>query len=147
LLPSLLRAIKQRPLARALFTRDISLLGKLTQGRLARQSQQLLGADTFVTTLRQLGLMRADLAVDVQEQAFSAIWTGFVLLDTVMRAEDQADVAIQLDALALTIRCTFEPDTLPNVVTLRDEVAPRVIALFEQARDHLAELIAARTIT
>jgi AcrR family transcriptional regulator len=145
-LPALLRAVKERPLARALFTRDISLLGKLTQGRLARQSQQLLGADTFLTMLRQLGLMRSDVAVDVQAHAFSAIWTGFVLVDTVVRPEDQADLTIQLDALTQTIRRTFEPETLPDAVTLRDEVAPRLVALFEQARGRLAEQIAARTI-
>jgi AcrR family transcriptional regulator len=145
-LPALLRAVKERPLARALFTRDISLLGKLTQGRLAQQSQQLLGADTFVATLRKLGLMRADVELDVQAHAFSAIWTGFVLVDTVVRPDDQADLAIQLDALAHTIRRTFEPDTLPNAQTLRDEVAPRIIALFEQVRNHLAEQIATRTI-
>jgi AcrR family transcriptional regulator len=145
-LPALLRAVKERPLARALFTRDIALLGKLTQGRLAQQSQQLLGADTFITTLRQLGLMRSDVEVDVQAHAFSAIWTGFVLVGTVLRPEEQANLDIQLDALAQTIRRTFEPDTLPDAVTLRDAVAPRMIALFEQACDQLAKQIAARTI-
>jgi AcrR family transcriptional regulator len=145
-LPALLQAVKERPLARALFTRDISLLGKLTQGRLTRQSQQLLGAATFLTMLRQLGLMRDDMAVEVQAHAFSAIWTGFVLVDTVVRLEAQADLATQLEALAQTIRRTFEPDTLPEAVALREEVAPRVIALFEQAGDYLAEQIAARTI-
>ena len=138
--------MKERPLARALFTRDISLLGKLTQGRLAQQSQQLLDADTFLTTLRQLGLMRTDVEIEVQAHAFSAIWTGFVLAPTVVRPADQPELAIQLEALAQTIRRTFEPDTLPDALTLRDEVAPRIIALFEQARDHLAEQIAARII-
>ena len=145
-LPALLRAVKERPLARALFTRDIALLGKLTQGRLAQQSQQLLGADTFVARLRQLGLMRTDVALDVQAHAFSAIWTGFVLAPTVVRPADQPELAIQLEALAQTIRRTFEPDTLPDLVTLRDEVAPRISALFEQARDQLAEQVGARII-
>jgi AcrR family transcriptional regulator len=145
-LPMLLRAVKERPLARALFTRDISLLGKLTHGRLIQQSQQLLGMDTFLTTLRQLGLLRTDVDIAVQEHAFSAIWTGFVLIDTVVRSEEQANLTIQVEALAQTIRQTFEPDTLPNAMTLHDEVAPRIIAWFEQARDQLSKQIAARAI-
>jgi AcrR family transcriptional regulator len=145
-LPALLKAVKKRPLARALFTRDISLLGKLTQGRLARQSQELLGADTFITTLRQLGLVRTDVEGSVQAHAFSAIWTGFVLIDTVLHPQAQADVATQVDALAYTIRRTFEPDTPPDAATLRDVVAAQVIALLEQARDHLAQQLADRII-
>jgi len=145
-LPALLRAVNERPLARALFTRDTALLGKLTQGRLSRQSQQLLGADTFLITLRQLGLMRDDMQLEVQAHAFSAIWIGFVLADTVLRSESQVALAIQLDALEQTIRCTFEPDTLPDLATLRDRVAPQMIAFFEQARDQLAQQLNARVI-
>ncbi|MEO7911245.1 MAG: helix-turn-helix domain-containing protein [Roseiflexaceae bacterium] len=145
-LPMLLRAIKERPLAHALFIRDVALLGKLTQGPLIQQSQQLFGADTFLTTLRQLGLLRADVDSAVQAHAFSAIWTGFVLVDTVVRPADQAHLVMQLEALAETIRRTFEPDRLPEAVRLREEVAPRIIAWFEQARDQLAEQIVARTI-
>jgi AcrR family transcriptional regulator len=145
-LPMLLRAVKERPLARALFTRDISLLGKLSHGRLIRQSQQLLGTDTFLTTLRQFGLLRADMDMAVQAHAFSAIWTGFVLIDTVVRPEEQASLTIQVDALAQTIRQTFEPDTLPDTEALREEIAPPMIAWFEKARDRIAEQIAARTL-
>jgi AcrR family transcriptional regulator len=145
-LPALLRAVNERPLARALFTRDTTLLGKLTQSRLSRQSQQLLGADTFLLTLRQLGLMRDDMQLEVQAHAFSAIWIGFVLADTILRSENQADLAIQLDALEQTIRRTFEPDTLPDVATLRDTVAPQMIAFFEQARDQLGQQLNAQVI-
>ncbi len=146
-LPLLLRAVKERPLARALFTRDLSLLGKLGQGRLMQQSQQLLGTNTFITTLRQLGLLRTDMDSAVQAQAFSAIWTGFVLVDTIVRPPDQADLTIQLDALAQTIRCTFEPDTFPDEVLLRDVVAPHIVDWLEQVCNQLAEQIAIRTIS
>jgi AcrR family transcriptional regulator len=146
-LPMLLRAVKERPLARALFTRDIALLGKLSHDRLMEQSQQLPGANTFLMTLRELGVLRADVDPTVQAHAFSAIWTGFVLVDTLVRPKEYASLEVQLDALAQTIRRTLEPDTLPNAVTLRDEVAPQIIAWFEQARASLAEQIAARTIS
>ena len=145
-LPLLLRSIKERPLAHALFIRDIALLGKLAQGHLLQQNQQLFGADTFLATLRQFGLLRTDMDSAVQAHAFSAIWTGFVLVDTVVRPADQAQLTIQLEALAETIRRTFEPETLPDAESLREEVAPRVVAWFEQASDQLAKQIAARMI-
>jgi AcrR family transcriptional regulator len=145
-LPMLLRAVKERLLARALFTRDVALLGKLAHGRLIKQTQQLYGADTFLTTLRQLGLMRTDVDLAVQAHAFSAIWTGFVLGDTFVRPEEQARLEIQLEALAQTIRDTFEPQALPDPVTLSEQVAPHLIAWFEQARASLAEQIATRII-
>jgi AcrR family transcriptional regulator len=145
-LPMLLLAIKERPLARALFTRDIGLLGKLTNGPLIEQSQQLLAPDTFLMTLFELGLLRADMDRAVQAHAFSAIWTGFVLIDAVTRAEEQTSLSVQVDALAETIRRTFEPDTLPDAAMLRDTVAPQIISWFEQARDRIAAQIAVRTI-
>lgn len=145
-LPLLFRAVKQRPLARALFTRDIALLGKLAHRPLLQQSQHLLGADSFLIHLRQLGLLRDDVDIALQAHAFGAIWTGFVLIDTLVQPEHQVRLEIQLDALAETIRRLFEPDPLPDPAIVRDQVAPQIISWFEQMCDSLARQIVARTI-
>jgi AcrR family transcriptional regulator len=146
-LRALLQAVKERPLARALFTRDRAMLGKLTQGRLAQQGQGLLGAESLLATLRRLGLLRTDLPSDLQAHAFSAIWAGFVLVDSLLGPADQAPLSTQLDALTQVVRDTFEPETLPDPTNLREVVAPELIALFEQARDQVARQIAERAVS
>jgi AcrR family transcriptional regulator len=145
-LPALLLAIKQRPLARALFTRDTALLGKLAQRQVAAQGLQLTGADELMWLCRRLGLMRADLSLAAQTYAFSALWTGFVLVDQFLGADAQATLETQAEALAYTIRQTFEPDTAPDTHTLQEQIAPALLAFLSQIIDAVEQQVQARMV-
>lgn len=134
LLSHLLRAVKQRPLAQALFTRDTSLLGKLAQRSTILQAQPLANGEVLITMLRELGLMRSDTALDVQSYAFSAIWTGFSLVDPLLSADDQAPLDTQIAALSAAVRATFEPEQPPDAATLREQIAPAVQGFLREAQ-------------
>jgi AcrR family transcriptional regulator len=145
LLSSLLRAVKERPLARALFTRDPALLGKLAQGDLVRQNQQF-GADALLPLCRELGLMRRDAGAEAQAYAFSAIWTGFIFVEQLLAERDRAALEAQLDALTLTIRRVFEPDAPPTADELRSVAAPALLAVLGQACAACERAIELRTV-
>lgn len=124
--------IESRPLARALFTKDAGLLGKLTQSSVAQQSQQATTARGLLELLRGYGLMRSDADLDVQSYAFSAMVTGAALADQFLPDADRVPLEVQADAIALLAQRTFEPDTPPPPEVLRDVIAPAMIATLEQ---------------
>lgn len=130
---TLLLTIKQRPVARAVFTRDVTVLGKLAQSSLAQQHQHMNMSNEWIGMLRQLGLLRMDMDIDTQAYAFSAIWTGFSQVDQFLSAGDVVTTERQSDAIVETIRRTLEPDVLPTSDDLRDVVAPTMIQFFDQA--------------
>jgi AcrR family transcriptional regulator len=142
----LLRLVKQRPLAQALFTRDAALLGKLAQRSVVLQAQPLAGGVTFIATLRDLGLMRSDNTPDVQAYSFSALWAGFSLIDPLLAGNDRVSLDTQVEALTHIIRRTFEPDSLPDDTTLRNRVVPALQAFLNQAQMVFEEHIQARTL-
>lgn len=146
LLGHLLRAVKQRPLAQALFTRDTGLLGKLVQRSPILRAQPLTSGATLIGLLRELGLMCSDTAPEVQAYAFSAIWTGFSLVDPLLSADDQAPLDIQVAALSATVRATFEPAQPPDAATLRDQIAPAVRDFLRQAQTTVEQQIQARML-
>jgi AcrR family transcriptional regulator len=146
LLGHLLRAIKERPLAQALFTRDTALLGKLAQRSVVLQAQPLAGGAQFIATLRELGLMRSDVTLDVQAYAFSALWAGFALVDPLLADDGRAGLDAQVEALSLVLRRSFEPDRPPDEHTLRTRVAPALRAILDQARAACEQHILARTL-
>jgi AcrR family transcriptional regulator len=124
--------IGSRPLARALFTKDAALLGKLTQSSVAQQNQQATTAREVIALLRSQGLMRSDADLEVQSYAFSAMVTGAALADQFLTEADRVPLEVQADAIALLAQRTFEPDTLPPPHVLRDEIAPAMIETLEQ---------------
>lgn len=79
------QAIMQRPLARALYTRDLDILGKLavsdTAGVAARQ--QVAGAlfDEYVDLMRAHGLLRTDIDRQTQRYVWNAVGTGFFVTE------------------------------------------------------------------
>jgi AcrR family transcriptional regulator len=143
----LLRVIKGRPLAQALFTRDSSLLGKLAQRSIVVQAQPLASGAELIALLRELGLMRSDIAVEAQAYAFSAIWAGFSLIDPLLSHGDRAPLEIQLDALSYAVRRTFEPDSLPDDTALRTRVVPALQAFLRQARAAFERQIETRMLS
>jgi hypothetical protein len=141
-----LRAIKERPIARALFTRDTDLLGKLAQRGVALEAQPLASGGTLLSLLHTLGLLRQDVVPEAQAYAFSAVWAGFSLVDPLLSDDDQATLDVQVAALVAVVRHTFEPAVLPDEATLGEQVAPALRAFLAQVQAGIAQQIQARTI-
>jgi AcrR family transcriptional regulator len=131
LMSSLLVLTRQRPLARALFTRDVDLLGKLAQGSLMSGVQQMAPSEAFVTMLRDLGLLRTDMSLSVQTYAFAATVTGFSVVDSFLGDEGTPSLEEKAAAMQETIRCAFEPKELPSRAVLQEVVAPHYLQFLE----------------
>jgi AcrR family transcriptional regulator len=131
LMRSLLLITRRRPLARALFTGDGRLLGKLAQSEAVSRSRQAITAQEFLPLLRSLGLVRADVALVSQLYAFGAVLAGFALVDPLLADEVELSLEEKAEALARTIQLAFEPEVLPPAAAL-PEIAARLIRQFEQ---------------
>jgi hypothetical protein len=129
---SMLLIVMSRPLARALFTGDSELLGKMAHSEIARQAGNITPSKDFKLLLRDLGLLRADMDLATQTYAFSATVTGFCLAESLLTEEEQIPLEAKGEVLARTIQLAFEPETLPSPTTLREKVIPTVMQLFEQ---------------
>jgi AcrR family transcriptional regulator len=128
---SMFLVTRRRPLARALFTRDVNLLGKLAQGSLMKAAQQMVPSETFVSMLRELGLLRIDMSISAQSYAFAATVTGFSLVDPFLQDEETLSLEEKAEAMAQTIHDAFEPEVLPSRAALQEHVVPRMIQLLE----------------
>jgi AcrR family transcriptional regulator len=146
LLSRLLRAVKERPLAQALFTRDSTLLGKLAQRSVVLQTQPLTSSSELIRVLRELGLVRSDIALAVQAHAFSAIWAGFSLADPLLANDDRVTLDTQVAALAHVVRHTFEPESPPDDDALRSLVVPTLRAFLDRAQAGYEQHIQARML-
>ncbi|MBO0782099.1 MAG: TetR/AcrR family transcriptional regulator [Ktedonobacteraceae bacterium] len=129
----------QRPIARAIFIGDGELLGKLVQSELALRTRMMVTPEQFFVFLRDQGLVRADMSVHVQQYAFSAAVTGFCLVDPLIAEEDRVSLEERVDALAHVIRQSFEPPELVADDVMREVVAPRMLAFFEQRITDLSQ--------
>lgn len=129
---SMLLIVMSRPLARALFTGDSELLGKMAHSEIARQAGNIAPSKDFMLLLRDLGLLRTDMDLATQTYAFSATVTGFCLADPLLTEKEQIPLEAKGEALARTIQLAFEPETLPSPAALREKVIPTVMQLFEQ---------------
>jgi AcrR family transcriptional regulator len=105
----------QRPLARAFFTADRELLGKLVESRVGprQQADHLVGQDFFLKTLRDHGLLRSDQDLSLQSYALRATITGFLMIDPGQGEENDLSLEQRAEALAQTVRSAFEPEQLP----------------------------------
>jgi len=74
-------ALMQRPLLRAVLLRDTEVFGKVVQREQtsALSTEVLAGFTTYLETLREQGLVRADLALHTLGALFSSIFVGFFL--------------------------------------------------------------------
>jgi AcrR family transcriptional regulator len=146
LMRSMFLVTRQRPLARALFTRDVNLLGKLSQGSLMQAAQQLVPSEAFVSMLRDWGLLRTDMNLSAQAYAFAATVTGFSVADPLLEDEGTSSLEEKAEAMAQTIRRAFEPEVLPSRVVLQEDVAPRMIQLLEQVSQACEQQIQERMV-
>jgi len=145
LMRSLFLIVRSRPLARALFTRDSELLGKLAQGTWGRPPSQLMSAQEFLEFLRNLGLVRPDSTLSEQAYAFGATVAGFALVDPGLLEADRISLEEQADAMARTIRLAFEPELLPAPAILQEQVVPKWTHLLEQVCESCEQQIQERT--
>jgi len=132
LMRSLFLITRQRPLARALFTRDVNLLGKLSQGSLMQAAQQMVPSEAFVSMLREWGLLRGDMQLAAQAYAFAATVMGFSISDPLLGDAGTSSPEEKAEAMAQIIHRAFEPEVLPSRTVLQEDVAPRMIQLLEQ---------------
>jgi AcrR family transcriptional regulator len=105
----------QRLLARALFSGDTEILGKLAgSGNRQLQAQQMIASHQFVAHLRDYGLLRNDDPIPQQIYMLRGALTGFFLLDPTLLEKDGLSLEQRADVLAQTIERLFEPPELPT---------------------------------
>jgi AcrR family transcriptional regulator len=129
--------VMRRPLLRAMFSRDMDVLGDLTHkaaiGPLRALKTDLAGE--LFALLRAHGLMRTDLDIDTQRYLVNAVQTGFYLAEPLMAMPARPHGAV--DALTHTIRLAVQSPQSPDPDTLAG-LAPKVIAMYEQFRSAMA---------
>jgi AcrR family transcriptional regulator len=128
-------AIMRRPLARALYTRDIDTLGKLAGSDLL-QDRQRASDDLFaeyVDLLREHRLLRTDTDRATQVYALQAAGAGFYFMEQFLPPDPQLPLEHKAAALAEIIRRAFEPPEDPDLDTLC-AIAPRAVELFNLMR-------------
>jgi len=131
--------VMRRPLLRAMFSRDIDVLGDLAHEAAIRPLRELkvdLALELF-PLLREHGLLRADLDIDTQRYILNAVQTGFYLSE--LGSVELGHEAVAA-AMAYTIREAVQPAGPPDPDTLA-ALAPQVIAMYERFAARLAEAV------
>jgi AcrR family transcriptional regulator len=121
-------AVMRRPILRAIFTADTSMLGRLSKGGL----DQALDAHRniiFRELLVQHGLLRADISSAELDHALTATMMGFFLAETFDADREPLNLERQADLLAATVRRAFEVETAPGAI---QAVAPQVAGFFTE---------------
>lgn len=129
--------VQRRPLLRAMFGRDIDLLGDLAHEAAIEPLRTLKidFAGELFALLREHGLMRTDLDIDTQRYLLSAVQTGFYLSEPVTAVTAPPELAAA--TLSHTIHHAVQTPGLPDPDALA-ALAPKVIAMYEQFRETLA---------
>jgi AcrR family transcriptional regulator len=136
--------VHRRPLLRAMFSRDIELLGELAheeavlplRGWKAELAEEMLGQ------LREHGLVRTDLDIPTQRFLLGAVQTGFYLYQPWADSPD-ADPEAAATVLHHTIAASVQPSGTPDPAALA-EVAAALLARYQRFRESLAAAIEAR---
>jgi len=130
--------VMRRPLARALYTRDLDTLGKLAAsdagGLAARRRAADAYFDDYVDLMRAHGLLRTDTDRQTQIYVLDAVSTGFYVTEQFL-PEHLREISLEHKAAALAevIRLALEPPGEPDPNTLC-AIAPRAIDLFDRMR-------------
>ena len=104
-------ALMKRPLLKALFLRDMDVLGKLAhrEHSSAAYAERLAGFTTYLQVLREQHLLRTDLSLRAQVYIFSAIFVGFFLVAPLMPDEFTLSDEELAELMAETVHRTLEP--------------------------------------
>ncbi|QBD76132.1 TetR/AcrR family transcriptional regulator [Ktedonosporobacter rubrisoli] len=135
----------RRPLARAFFSGDSTLLEELAL-KPDVSSQQLVSPKELLLWLRGHGLVRTDRDLSLQAYTYGMIMTGSTLADPFLAGEEQLSVEEKAEALAQLIRDVFEPSILPSPGELRERIVPEVKQFFMRLRDLCQERIEERLV-
>lgn len=130
-------AVTRRPLLRALFSRDIEVLGDLCNqaaGSLPQRRKAELTAAQF-RLWREHGLVRTDLDLETQDHILNATQTGFYLSGSLGGPSRPPEVTAR--ALAHTVRAALQPPDDPDPGLLAT-LAPKVIDMHERYAEALA---------
>jgi len=73
--------------------------------------------------------------------------TGAAFVEQFLTDADRVPLEAQADGVALLAQRTFEPDTPPDTVALRDVVAPAMIQMLEQACAFYEQQLQARLVS
>lgn len=110
ILKHLALVIMKRPFMKALLLRDLDVIGKLAHsgnGTFA-YVEKLTGFTSYLETLRDHGLIRADLNLKAQMYIFNAIFMGFFLTMPLMPEEFTLSDEELAELMAETVHCTLE---------------------------------------
>lgn len=132
-------SVMRRPLARAFYTGDTELLGALvTDTKIGVQfaAERTAMDPSYLSTLYAHGLLTDDprTTPDLQYR-YKATTSGFFLLDRLLPGNGDIGLEGRADALALTVRRSFEPTSDPHA----EAVATAATAVIELYEDLLAE--------
>lgn len=124
--------IMTRPLARAMYIGDVSVLGELLQSgredmKLISQQKMLANREMF-TLYRERGLLRTDQSMTAQIKICSAITLGFMSLDQYLPAEMHSAPEESVELLAAAMHSALEPT---------ESVAPSVLQELRDVLDRL----------
>ncbi len=124
----------QSPLLRALLTRDHEALGEWMRSPeiRARAHQETEARQALIREMRAVGLMRADISVDVQAYLITALVYGILTVDEYMPADLVPPFEEIAAAFAVIVQRGFEPE-MPDRATLA-----RGRALMAALGSHLA---------
>ena len=103
-------ALMKRPLLKALFLRDMEVIGKLAHSEhsSAASAERLAGFKTYLELLREHDLVRTDLSLRAQVYMFSAIFAGFFLVAPLVPDEFTLSDEELAELMAETVHCTLE---------------------------------------
>lgn len=121
----------QRPVLRAIFTRDADTLDRLlvTPARGPLQTAKLVASREYLEVLADSGLLREELRPEDLDYSLPAIVYGFFAIDPLLEPAVNLGLQEKAGHLADTLRRTFEPTVIPNERRFTD-AAPQVIDIF-----------------
>jgi len=133
-------ALMKRPLLKAVFLRDMEVIGKLAHSEhsSAAYAERLAGFKTYLELLREHDLVRIDLSLRAQVYMFSAIFAGFFLVAPLVPDEFTLSDEELAELMAETVHCTLESgrsvpsDELQTVSHAFMQYLNRAIALAQE---------------
>ncbi|WP_433508552.1 TetR/AcrR family transcriptional regulator [Nonomuraea sp. CA-143628] len=141
------RLVHEDPLVHLIITGDPETLGALVRSG-AEHVGPLMKArvrtiSDYFEVMREHGVVRDDLAPEALLHAYTAILSGFLMIDP-YRTDDEISLAARGELIAYTVRSSFEtPDAAERV---RGAV-PQVLELYRNMRELLIEEIGRQKLT
>ncbi|MFG1945911.1 TetR/AcrR family transcriptional regulator [Nonomuraea sp. NPDC048826] len=123
----------ERPVLRAIFTRDAETMGKFltSPARRPLEGAKLLASRAYLEILAGHGLLRAGLRPEDLDYPLPTIAYGFFAVEPLLPPQLDLDLDAKAGHLAETLRRTFEPAEPPPPERYARAAGP-VIAVFER---------------